>query len=203
MIDVLLEAAEELGYKVGDINGELEDEGFTRSQVTLRDGSRTGTFRAFAEKYVGDKLSVLTHAHVNKVIIEGSTAVGVEVSRFGRVETYLASQEVVLSAGSIGSPQILMLSGVGDRDHLLQVGVTPVLHLPDIGQNLQDHLITSIIFDTEQPLSMDVLGASSPSAVLQYLSGENHSHTVAIKEGYNSSRSAFFLLSFPPSLPPS
>ena len=81
MIDVLLEAAEELGYKVGDINGDLEDEGFTRSQVTLRDGSRTGTFRAFAEKYVGDKLTVLTHAHVNKVIIEDNTAVGVEVSQ--------------------------------------------------------------------------------------------------------------------------
>ena len=82
MIDVLLEAAEELGYKVGDINGDLEDEGFTRSQVTLRDGSRTGTFRAFAEKHVGDKLSVLTHAHVNKVIMQDKKAVGVEVSDF-------------------------------------------------------------------------------------------------------------------------
>lgn len=170
----MLEAAEELGYKVGDINGDLEDEGFTRSQVTLRDGARTGTFIAFAEKYVGGKLSVLTHAHVNKVIIEGSTAVGVEVSRFGRVETYLARQEVVLSAGSIGSPQILMLSGVGDREDLLQAGVTPVHHLPAVGQNLQDHLITSVIFDTEQPLSMDLLGASSPSAVLEYLSGQHY-----------------------------
>ena len=94
-----------------------------------------------------------------------------QVSRFGSVETYTASQEVVLSAGSIGSPQILMLSGVGDRDHLEEVGVTPVLHLPAVGQNLQDHLITSVVFDTEQPLSMDVLGSSSPSAVLQYLSG--------------------------------
>ena len=96
-----------------------------------------------------------------------------QVSRFGAVETYLASQEVVLSAGSIGSPQILMLSGVGDRDHLHQVGVTPLHHLPAVGQNLQDHLITSVIFDTEQPLSMDLLGSSSPSAVLQYLSGKN------------------------------
>ena len=96
-----------------------------------------------------------------------------QVSRFGHVETYLASQEVVLSAGSIGSPQILMLSGVGDRDHLDQVGVTPLHHLPAVGQNLQDHLITSLIFDTEQPLSIDLLGSSSPSAVLQYLSGKN------------------------------
>ena len=80
MIDVLLAAAVELGYKVGDVNGELEDEGFTRSQVTLRQGSRTGTFRAFAEKHVGERLRVLTHAHVNKVIIEDKTARGVEVS---------------------------------------------------------------------------------------------------------------------------
>ena len=70
-----------------------------------------------------------------------------------------------------------MLSGVGDREHLLEVGVTPVLHLPEVGQNLQDHLITSVIFDTEQPLSMDLLGSSSPSAVLQYLSGRSNRHT--------------------------
>ena len=99
-----------------------------------------------------------------------------QVSRFGGVETYMASQEVVLSAGSIGSPQILMLSGVGDRDHLEQVGVTPLHHLPAVGQNLQDHLITSLIFDTEQPLSIDLLGSSSPSAVLQYLSGKYSLH---------------------------
>ena len=61
---------------------------------------------------------------------------------------------------------------MGDREDLLQVGVTPVHHLPGVGQNLQDHLITSVIFDTEQPLSMDLLGASSPSAVLEYLSGQ-------------------------------
>ena len=89
MIDVFLEAAEELGYKVGDINGDLEDEGFTRTQVTLRDGSRTGTFRAFAEKHVGAGLAVLTHAHVNKVIMQDKKAVGVEVSESHRLLQYL------------------------------------------------------------------------------------------------------------------
>ena len=203
VIDVLMEAAQELGYQVGDINGELEDEGFTPSQVltkdlntlhnlmvkvTLKEGSRSGTFRAFAEKHSGAGLTVLTHAHVNKVVIEGKRAVGVEVrasdvitsrdndifqlTRFGVVSQYFARQEVVLSAGSIGSPQILMLSGVGDSQHLQEVGVAPVHHLPAVGQNLQDHLIVSFIFDTVEPLTMDVLGSMSPSAVLSYLSGE-------------------------------
>ena len=76
-----------------------------------------------------------------------------------------------MCAGSIGSPQILQLSGVGDTDHLQKVGVTPLHHLPQVGQNLQDHLIVSVLFDTKDPVSVDLLGSSSPSAFLEYLSG--------------------------------
>merc|ERR1719397_34302 len=104
--------------------------------------------------------------------MQGKTAVGVEVRRFGKVERYFARQEVVVSAGAIGSPQLLMLSGVGDTKHLEEVGVSPVHHLPAVGQNLQDHLITSVPVNTVDPLSVDLLGSSSPSAVLSYLSGE-------------------------------
>ena len=93
------------------------------------------------------------------------------MTRFGKVERYYASQEVVLSAGTVGSPQILMLSGVGDTEHLQEVGVAPVHHLPEVGQNLQDHLFTLLPFDTVEPITLDLLGSSSPSSFLSYLSG--------------------------------
>ena len=79
VIDLLMRAARELGYKVGDVNGDLEDEGFNIAQHTIRNGERTGTFRAYAEQYSGSKITVLTFAHVNKVIFRDNIAVGVEV----------------------------------------------------------------------------------------------------------------------------
>ena len=100
------------------------------------------------------------------------------MTRFGQVSQYFARQEVVLSAGSIGSPQILLLSGVGDSKHLQEVGVTPVHHLPGVGQNLQDHLISSLILNTPAPLSVDVLGSLSPSALTSYLSGRSPQSTI-------------------------
>ena len=79
VIDLLMRAARELGYQVGDVNGDLEDEGFNIAQHTIRNGERTGTFRAYAEQYSGSKITVLTFAHVNKVIFRDNIAVGVEV----------------------------------------------------------------------------------------------------------------------------
>ena len=79
--ELLLDAAKELGYKVGDVNGELEDEGFNIAQNTIRDGSRTGTFKAYAEKYAGGRVTVLTYAHVDKVIFKDKVALGVEVCK--------------------------------------------------------------------------------------------------------------------------
>jgi len=172
IIDYLMKAAQELGYKVGDINGELQDEGFTPSQVSISNGRRAGTFEAFARKYSDERITVLTFAHVNKLILKGKEAVGVEVSRFGRIDQFYAKQEVIISAGAIGSPQILMLSGIGDRDHLEEVGITPVHHLPQVGQNLQDHLILFVAFDTPTQLSFDVLASLYPSTWSQYMNGE-------------------------------
>jgi len=172
IIDFLMEGAKELGYKVGDINGELQDEGFTPSQVSISNGWRAGTFEAFARKYSDERITVLTFAHVNKLILKGKEAVGVEVSRFGRIEQFYAKQEVIVSAGAIGSPQILMLSGIGDQEHLQEVGVTPVHHLPQVGQNLQDHLILFVAFDTPNPLSFDALAPIYPDTWDQYNNGE-------------------------------
>ena len=116
-----LEAGEELGYPIGDINGDFENSGFSVAQTTTHHGFRAGAFEAFAEQFVGGNLTVMTHAHVTRVLVEEGRAVGVEVDRFGDRLHLEASREVVLSAGTIGTPQILMLSGIGDRQHLEEV----------------------------------------------------------------------------------
>jgi len=169
--EAYMKAGEELGYKVGDINGDLEDGGFTPSHVTMSNGYRTGTFKAFAEEFSGDKLTVATFSHVNKVILDGKRATGLEVARFGKTERFTARQEVVISAGAIGSPQILMMSGIGDAEHLQEVGIDTVHHLPGVGQNLQDHLILSIMIDFNDGLGMDPLAATYPSTIRAYLNG--------------------------------
>jgi len=169
--EVYMKAGEELGYKVGDINGDLEDGGFTPSHVTMANGYRTGTFKAFAEEFLGDKLTLATFSHVTRVVLEGKRAVGLEVVRFGKTERFTARREVIISAGAIGSPQILMMSGIGDTDHLQEVGVDPVHHLPGVGQNLQDHLILSIMIDFNDGLGFDPLAATYPSTIRSYLNG--------------------------------
>ena len=116
-----LDAGEELGYPVGDINGDFEDSGFTLAQTTINKGYRAGAYEAFAEKFAGGNLTVMTHAHVTRVLIEDGKAVGIEVDRFGDRLRLEVTKEVVLSAGTIGTPQILMLSGIGDRQHLEEV----------------------------------------------------------------------------------
>ena len=79
------------------------------------------------------------------------------MSRFGKTSQYFADEEIILSAGAVGSPQILMLSGVGDRDHLDELGIRIIHHSPQVGQNLQDHLIVPLAFDTPEPLGLDIL----------------------------------------------
>ena len=169
IIDVYMKAAEELGYKVGDINGELEDEGFSPAQVTMRSGVRTGTFKAFAERESGKTLRVLTYAHATRLLLDESRAVGVELVRFGETLKFYARQEVVVSAGSIGSPQLLMLSGIGDSQQLERVGVKPLHHLPEVGRNLQDHLILPVSFDTSRPLSINLADMNQVSTWRRYL----------------------------------
>ena len=162
-------AGAELGYGVGDLNGEMESGGFSPAHVTMTRGERLGTFRAFAERWEGAGLTVLPFSLASRVVgLHTGRATGLELIRFGRTEHYSATREVILSAGSIGSPHLLQLSGVGDRDQLVAAGVEPVLHLPGVGANLQDHLCLGLSFDTEPGQALDPV--IPPAAVLEYLS---------------------------------
>ena len=168
VVDAFLESASELNMTVGDINGDQEDGGFTVSQVTTRKGWRAGAFETFAAKHEGLGLTVMRHTMAVKLLFEGKRVVGVEVERFGRREEVFASGEVVVSAGAIGSPHLLLLSGVGDASHLAEVGVPLVHHLPEVGQNLQDHLMCSIPLDVDSGAALDILAGLSPLAIFNY-----------------------------------
>ena len=88
------------------------------------------------------------------------------------MDQYYAKQEVILSAGTVGTPQILMLSGIGDSDHLKEVGIKTILHSPEVGRNLQDHLIVAMSFDTRDDLSTDILASTHMSSWTSYMAGE-------------------------------
>ena len=151
-----VDAARAAGIPTGDYNGRdrTAPEGVASLfQTTTKDGRRSSTFHAFLEPVMGtrENLVVIPHAHVQRVLLDdsgdGLVATGVEYrSADGTVETVSATQEVVLSAGAIGSPQLLLLSGIGPREELAQVGVECRLDLPDVGKHLKDHLHAGMFF---------------------------------------------------------
>ncbi len=137
-----LEAARQAGLPLaGDFNG-AEQEGVGLYQVTQKDGERWSAARAYLLPHIGQRanLAVHTRAAVQRIVFEGRRAVGVDVLLQGQRHRLHARREVLLSAGALQSPQLLMLSGVGDGALLQQHGIASVHHLPGVGRNLQDHL---------------------------------------------------------------
>lgn len=136
-----VEAAQEVGEKtVTDFNGP-QREGLGFYQVTQQGGQRCSTAKAYLRSALSrPNLTVMTEALVEKVLIENTVASGVQLSINKQVLILRANKEVILSGGAINSPQILMLSGIGPKQHLQDHGIDCVVDLPGVGQNLQDHL---------------------------------------------------------------
>jgi choline dehydrogenase/4-pyridoxate dehydrogenase len=123
-----------------DYNG-AQQEGLARMQQTIRDGRRCSAAEAYLRPALGRaNLQVETGALVNRVVLEGGRAVGVEYEWGGEVRVARAEREILLSGGVINSPQLLMLSGIGDPAQLAEHGIAVNVALPGVGQNLQDHL---------------------------------------------------------------
>ena len=124
---------------MGDVNGATEDRGFyDPTQMSVTHGWRMGTYRSFVEPIVGQPgvhIDVLTFSQAKKILFKGKNAVGVSVDRFGETLNYRAKNEVIVSGGAIGSPQLLLLSGVGPKAHLKDQGIPLVADLP-VGENL-------------------------------------------------------------------
>jgi len=139
--EVFLEACSELQLpKTDDFNGP-QQEGVGLYEVTQKDGERWSTARAYLDPAIDrPNLTVLTQAHTEKVIIENKRATAVQIRQKKTVRTLSANKEIILCAGAFGSPQIMLLSGVGADDKLSPHGITQIHNLPGVGENLQDHI---------------------------------------------------------------
>ncbi|MFK8034079.1 MAG: GMC family oxidoreductase [Hyphomicrobiales bacterium] len=150
ILDAYRDAAEQAGIaKVEDFN-RGDNEGSSYFRVNQKNGWRWNTSKGFlrpAKKRAN--LTVVTHAQARRVILEDKRACGVEVERLGRTETYRTNGEVILSAGAVGSPQILELSGIGNPKHLNKMGIEVLHESNTVGENLQDHLQLRVAFRVE------------------------------------------------------
>ena len=165
-------AAGELGIPFNaDMTGEVQD-GVGYYQLTQRNARRSSTSKAFLDPARGrPNLTVRSGAQVTRIVVEQGRAVGVELAGASGPEILRAEAEVILSSGAIGSPRLLMLSGIGPADHLQSVGVPVVLDQPGVGSDLQDHLDLFVVAECSGPYTYDRYAKPWWSAVagLHYL----------------------------------
>jgi choline dehydrogenase-like flavoprotein len=146
-----LEAAAALGLpRTDDYNG-MQQEGFGRSQYTIRNGHRSSSANAYLRPAKrGRNLVVETRAHATRLLTQGTRVIGIEYAKGGARRRVEASREVILAAGTFNTPQLLMLSGIGPAAHLRSSGIEVIADLP-VGGNLQDHLGAYITYLRKQP----------------------------------------------------
>lgn len=162
-----LAAAEATGLRFNDdFNGDTQD-GVGLFQATVRDGERFGTGKAFlAPARTRPNLTVRTGVTLLRVRFSGMRATGVEFLENGVPQTADAAAEVVLSAGAVGSPHLLLHSGIGPADELRALGIRPRLDLPGVGRNLQDHINCPVTFATTERFGIAQSGAEEAAADL-------------------------------------
>ncbi|MEM1164206.1 MAG: GMC family oxidoreductase N-terminal domain-containing protein, partial [Pseudomonadota bacterium] len=155
--DAWVAAAQTAGYPFNpDYNG-ADQEGVGYFQLTAHKGRRCSA----AVAYLGpaksrENLQIVTNALATRVLFDGRRATGVEYrDRSGKMQTVQAGAEVILSGGAINSPQLLMLSGIGDPAQLQENGISPLAELPGVGKNLQDHLQARLVFKCNEPTLND------------------------------------------------
>ena len=153
----MVEGARSIGMPTFDSNnGRLMEGagGASIIDVLVRDGKRLSVFRSFVFPYMDrPNLTVLAHALVTKIILEGKRATGVEIALHGKIQRIAAGREVVLSLGAMHTPKVLMLSGIGDAAELRRLGIPLIQHLPGVGQNFQDHFGIGCIWEYNEPLA--------------------------------------------------
>lgn len=151
-----IEAGQQAGYAATSDYNAAQQEGFGPMHMTVKDGVRSSASREYLDPIKArQNLTIVTGALAEKVLLDGKKAVGVEYSVNGNRTSAKATKEVVLSAGSIGSPHLLQLSGIGDSDILKAAGVKVKHHLPGVGQNLQDHLEFYFQYKCKQPITLN------------------------------------------------
>lgn len=144
LYDAWIEAAQQIGLPITDDYNGPQPVGFGRGQYTIRNGRRSSAANAFLKPNRNrPNLTVHTRAHASRILMNGTTATGIEYLHRGRTVTATANSEVLLAGGVFNSPQLLMLSGIGPAAHLREHGIDCLVDLP-VGKNLQDHLVGTI-----------------------------------------------------------
>lgn len=156
LTQTLQEAAQQAGHPLNnDFNG-AEQDGFGVYQLSQRNGSRESTATAFLEPArKRPNLAVITNALVRKILIEDGRAAGVEYMLGNEINQVTVGKEVILSAGAFNSPQLLLLSGIGDEVALRKLGISVQKHLPGVGKNLQDHLLGGVLYHCKKNFTLD------------------------------------------------
>jgi len=152
LFKAFIKSAEEAGYKANpDMNGK-DQEGFGMYDVNINNGQRASVSKHYLKPAENRKnLNIFSNSFVERIIFDGQKAIGIEVKIKNKTEKVFANKEVIVSAGSINSPQLLMLSGIGPAKHLNELGINVVKDLPGVGKNLQDHLETYVQQECKTP----------------------------------------------------
>jgi choline dehydrogenase len=133
-----------------DFNG-TQQKGVGSYQLTVKEGKRHSAAAAFLVPVLQrDNLTVITGALVTRLLFEGTRAIGVEYLQEETLHQVRANQEVILSAGAFDSPKLLLLSGIGNAEYLQALGISVVVDLPGVGQNLQDHILVPMVYEATQ-----------------------------------------------------
>ncbi|MFC9894857.1 GMC family oxidoreductase [Nocardia sp. NPDC127579] len=181
-----LTAVQEAGYQVEAPNRPQPD-GFSETMVTQRRGRRWSTADAYLKPAMRRRnLTVLSEALATRVLFDGNRAVGIEYRRGGTTSTVTARREVVLCGGAINSPQLLMLSGIGDMTELGRHGIATIQHASEVGANLQDHLVAGIGYGVAGD---SLFAAEQPAQLLDYLIRRRGMLTSNVGEAYGFTRS--------------
>ncbi|CAG2212566.1 unnamed protein product [Mytilus edulis] len=161
-------AAGELGLPIVDCSG-YNPIGYCLTQINTHDGKRCSTSNKYIRKALPrNNLQVNLRSHVTKILMFNKKAIGVEFVRDGQKQEVRARREIILSAGTIGSAHILMLSGIGPREHLQNMKVPVIADLP-VGQNLKDHMFASFQYNIKIPININRMKVTDPQQILNYI----------------------------------
>jgi choline dehydrogenase len=172
LTDVFVAAGVSVGLPFNDDFNGARQIGVGRYQVTQREGRRCSAAVAYLDPARSrPNLRIATNALVERVVIDGERAVAVEYRRNGKRHVARCDGEVMLCAGAVNSPQLLMLSGIGPADHLRELGIRVAADLPGVGANLQDHLDVCTLYKSTQAVTYDFSVIQEAGVALRYLLG--------------------------------
>jgi len=171
LVQAWIDAGIEHGLAPNDDFNGAEQDGIGRNQVTCRDGRRCSTAVGYLHP-VADRpnLTIETYQQAARILFEGTRAVGVVTVQLGRQFEWRAQREVIVCGGTYGSPQLLMLSGLGRPDELAALGIEPVAELPEVGRNLEDHPLVGATWSVRTPDSL--FGALTPENLARFAEGQ-------------------------------